>query len=131
MSDIQNLWPETVGNTNIVMPKEILLKQAQYLSEMTKNLLTVQVRSGRSVSVKGDNSLSHDFIIVAPALGNYQFTLLKVTHDFSIYPLSVIDALENLSYQANNEANFIEILRRIFSGSKTQNAINVIIAQSG
>ena len=131
MSDIQNLWPNNFGNVNIVFPKEVLVKQARYLTEMTKNLLVAEVVSHQGNMAKtNENVIVHELIITAPAMGNYQFTLLRLIHNLGIYPLRVYDALMDTSTNVENEEELLGTLSAIFTTKKTQNAINSMIIQS-
>jgi hypothetical protein len=131
MSQIPNLWPENIGTTNIVMPKRILEQQADFLSMMTKNRIVANVETSQGRMQKNDeNVMIHEFNVNAPSMGNYQFTLLRVIHNFNIYPLRVYDALAEESTEVDTEPQLLETLAVIFASRKTQNAINAIIAQS-
>src|ERR1700687_5599457 len=100
MSIPENFWPADLLSNKIAMPKTLLLEQAAYLSERTNNQLvgeikTVQGTKMTTTTSTGIAMLSHEFIIKAPALGNYQFTLLNVNHEaINIYPLTIINLLE-------------------------------------
>ena len=128
--NIVNLWPKDLGsNATITMPKEILLQQANFLSEMAKNIIVGEVRSNQGVS-GNEKVIVHELIVKAPSIGNYQFTLLRVMHNYNIYPISVFDALKEEDLQAATEEEFIAILAEVFNSSQTKNAITGLIAQS-
>jgi len=113
------------------MPKEILTKQAAYLSELTRNVLIAEIETNPGVrGPSKDKVIIHSFVVRAPAMGNYQFTLLRVVHDFGIYPLQVHDDLLDDFYILDTEEEFVDTLSTIFSSVKTQNAIRALIAQS-
>lgn len=131
MKEIKNLWPTDIGNTSVTMPKEILLKQANFLSEMTKNIIVGEVRSTQGVLADSNSTvIVHELIVKAPSMGNYQFTLLRVMHNFEIYPIRVFNALDDAKYDAETEEEFIEVLTLILNTDQAKNAINGLIAQS-
>ncbi|KAA6332647.1 hypothetical protein EZS27_018870 [termite gut metagenome] len=135
-NNVENLWPE-IKTDGFSVPKVILSKQAAYLGESTKNLLTAKVEScllpssdnpnGRS----NKNTIKHRFIVSAPML-NYQFELLSVEHDMlASYPLKLTcDILEARDHYVSTEEQFIKALSYIFKDSKAQNVVRTLIAQS-
>lgn len=131
MKEIENLWPTDLGRLDIRMPKEILLKQAQYLENLTKNILVGEVKTSKSVIDQTKiQVINYEFVIKVPSLGNYQFSLLRVMHDFNIYPIKVFNVLTETEEFANDETAFIQALKRIFSDRTTTNAINAVLSDN-
>ncbi len=81
----RNLWPvieQTITRTPVI----ILREQASYLGQQTSNIILGDVKSEQSA----DYGLLHYFYLIAPALGNYRYLLMRVAHQtVEIYPLSV------------------------------------------
>lgn len=131
MEKIKNLWPDDLANVKITMPKEILLQQGNYISELTKNLIVADVKTDQGVLQGTDEKVMvHRFILKAPTMGNYSFNLLRVMHNFGIYPVTVWNGLTEEKTIAENEEEFMQIIGAIFSSNETRNAISSIIAQS-
>lgn len=87
MTTSKNLWSDEIGHATIKVPKTILVEQANYFNEMTKNRLVAKVHSKHVLNKEGDNVIAHDFDIVSPFLGNYTFTLFSVIHGINMYPI--------------------------------------------
>src|ERR1044072_4364441 len=130
-----NLWPEDILETKITLPKNILLDQANYLSKMSNNILTVEIKTAPALISHENkdtltaNGLRHEFIIKVPALGNYQLPLLWITHgSLQVYPFQLYSILEESFYEIADEDNFKSVLAKIFSFEKTRNAISYIMS---
>jgi hypothetical protein len=63
-------------------------------------------------------------------MGNYSFTLFRVSHNYNIYPIWLWNALTDAEYQVENESDFLRIISLIFNSNEVKNAINAIIANS-
>lgn len=128
---IEDLWPEDLVKIDIPSPKEILMEQAHYLSDRTKNLLIGEVKTTTGM-IKGEKGISiiHEFIIKAPSMGNYQFVLLQVIHDLSIYPLIVLNELSEERFDVNDEGHFKSVISHILGSNLVKNAITALIGPS-
>lgn len=131
-----NLWPEDILEKKITLPKNILLDQANYLSKMSNNILTVEIKTSPAlISTENKdtltaNGLRHEFIIKVPALGNYQFPLLWIIHgSIQVYPFQLYSILEETFYDIQDEEHFKSVLAKIFSFEKTRNAVSYIMSQ--
>ena len=124
MADIENLWPSDLIKPEIVLPKELLLKQADFLGQLTKNVVLAEVRTTSGFS-HGSNepSMVHEFVIKAPSMGSYQFTLLRVMHNFNIYPVGIYNNLTEEIHYAHSEEELTRALTLIFGLPQTRNAI--------
>jgi hypothetical protein len=81
----RNLWP-TIEQKAIRAPITILREQANYLGQQTSNIILGEVKSQQDSKY----GLVHYFYLVAPALGQYRYLLMRVAHSAtSIYPLFI------------------------------------------
>lgn len=144
---VEDLWPQELEAAKIRTPVSILKEQASLLGQKTKNLVEGRV----AITEKGTN-LSYSFSLVAPALNNYRYLLFTISHDIRMYPLFISVEEEILAEinpelfeewgtsagllasshteKAENEAEFLELLKRIFSATKTKQLIAAMLSQS-
>jgi len=130
MTTSKNLWPNEIGRATTKVPKTILVEQANYFNEMTKNRLVAKVHSKHILNNKGENVIVHDFDIVSPSLGNYTFTLFSVKHTVEVYPVYVASNLDEFTFADIQEDKFEETLSAIMNSKKTVDAINGLLAQA-
>jgi hypothetical protein len=134
MESTKNLWPSNLRDSsydkNEDTPRQILLQQANFLSELKKNVLEGEVRTSQG-SLNNQPTFVQEFIIKAPTLGKFHFTLLRAAHGFDIYPVSIYNALRESNSNAKDETEFKTILKDIFQDSKTINAIKVLEDSAG
>lgn len=141
-----DLWPEDVGQVDesLKTPHQILKEQADLLGKKTSNVLLGRVKT-RSLGVILDDAekdfsadFSYSFSIVAPTLNNYQFRLFSISYDHKFYPvrismdpdiLSEIGDFHNTELTANNENEFLDILKKIFRANKTNRIIKALLAE--
>ncbi len=72
--------------------------------------------------------ITHHFDILAPALNNYKYRLLSITHALDFYPL---DVTYKGSYQrVRDEEQFVKRLHSIFNDEHSIRIIKSLIAQS-
>ncbi len=144
---VEDLWPQELEATKMRSPVSILKGQASLLGQKTKNLVEGHV----AISEEG-TALSYSFFLVAPALNNYRYLLLTMSHDIRMYPVSIFVEEEILaeinpelvkkwgtaagilasshSERAENEAEFLELIKKIFSATKTKQLIAAMLSQS-
>ncbi len=61
---IQSLWPDDIGQSDLVTPVSIMREQAVLLGQKTGNLVTAEVRT----AAQGPQ-IVHNFYLESPALG--------------------------------------------------------------
>jgi hypothetical protein len=124
---LQNLWPDEFGVTETKSPAAILREQATFLGQMTKNLVIGQVGSE---SLNG--RFYHNLYLVAPALGNYRYALVAVSHDIELYPALVAFefASGDREREANSEEDLQSVLKAVFATDKTKRVVNSLLTQS-
>jgi hypothetical protein len=137
----EDLWPEIDGAVEST-PVGILRQQASLLGPKTQNVVGAEV-STASVGVY----IQHRFLLVAPALDNYRYHLLTVSHAAAdLYPVTFDalddeverevrteaggEALQAGKITAGSEEEFLSILRKILSSERTQRVINALLSQS-
>ena len=125
MSSQRDLWPEDITEPSLIAtPLSILKEQATFLGEKTKNLIEGEVRSG------GDsNNFVHQFFLLAPALKNYRYRLLTVSHRIELYPVTVSFDPTGQSFGAETQEDFTALLATLFAHEKTKKVIQALKAQ--
>jgi len=137
MLDTKNLWPkELLTGDDILLPITILREQAKYFNQMTRNIVVAEVKT-KAVEIPNKNSnlpqqgILHTLKIVAPAIGNYDFELLRLLQqDISPYPLEVYAPLLELKYNISGPMDLEQCLKEIFTNFKTVRAIQSLMTQS-
>lgn len=137
MADINNLWPEDLLNGDeIILPLTMLQEQARYLNEMTKNVVIAKIRTEK-VSLQKNNpneskpAILHTLKIVAPAIGNYDFDLVRLVQEELLpYPLRVFVPLTEEREIVNNFAELEKFLARVFRQKRIISVIQSLIMQS-
>lgn len=143
---MKNLWPETFEPEALRPPKVILQEQGALLAKITNGMVQAEVAPMTGIDLL-DKSMRNDFTFcfdfIGPFLDNYRFTLLRLSHDITIYPVKIfIDGpvskeLEfKLSGRGFGEAiaaspdEFETLLQRIFRCDRVQKTIGSLIALS-
>lgn len=137
MSKIKNLWPEELlKGDDIILPITILQEQANYLNEMTRNIVVASVDT-KSVQITIGNSnetkagILHTLKILAPAIGNYDFILMRLVQEEILpYPLTVVAPLTEQRFEINNGEELEAAFTDIFTSKKTVATIQSLMAQS-
>ncbi len=130
---IDNLWSESISlDEKIITPVTILKQQARYLGEMTQNAVGAEVSLiedlHRISYGLGPNKFVYAFMVVAPALNNYQYKLFTIIHDIVPYPLELFFFDEK--YTLTDEEEFFEILRYALSDDRTIKVVRSLVSQS-
>ena len=120
--ETQNLWPD-FAIAPAKSPKSILKEQAGYLMAKTNNVLSAEVET-----LQYSDQIIHDFYIVAPAINNYRYNLLRVVHKVFFYPLEISGHGD--SCEARDEKEFISELSNMFNHPETKKIISSLLSQS-
>ena len=123
----ENLWGELPDVGNVRTPLSILKEQATVLSDMTERLLE------GSVTILKDavNEISAELEIRAPALGGYKVAVLRVSHKLAIYPVMVVDLINNTPLSpASDESMYLDSLKRVLTQPKVKSVISSLLLQS-
>jgi hypothetical protein len=132
MQQWENLWPDTLGKIDVVPPVQILTKQAEYFNAMMQNVLVAEVTSNNFFDEKFKGNIAHHFSIKAPALGNYNATILTMNHDaLTLYPVNIVDQVSKRQYMAlDSEKKVLEALKSILRSQEMDQVVSSLLAQS-
>lgn len=127
--ETQNLWPDFAIN-KIKSPKAILKEQAGHLMAQTNNVLSAEVRTSHY-----NGNISHDFIVIAPAIDNYRYSLFSVKHAVTgYYPITInIDSDDpawEYGIEAENEKEFVKLLSIVFNNPAIIQIVSSLLSQS-
>ena len=131
--EIPNLWPVKEFKLDVISPLAILRAQATRLQEMTQGILEAQVTS--SFDDKEDK-VSHQFNIVAPALGDYSHRILTAIHaknmfyPVTVYTIAYLHEYSKDGVAAYSQEQWIDLLRKIFASNEVIAVIQSLIARS-
>ena len=135
----EDLWPD-LNPVAIVTPASILKTQAAALSHKSNGLLQGEVQTWAQ-----RENIYHRFNLVVPALENYRYSLLRIHHLPTIYPVYVDDspipvvegfdtswnaAEERTTYVLQDEDSFREWLRKAFAAPETKRILESLVAQA-
>ncbi len=143
-----DLWPDNISlNTSLKAPVTILREQGTLLGRKMNNLVEGVISEVsddyRDAVSEEKDYFTYRFYIAAPALGDYRYRLLTISHSIDLYPLDITvdrSVLEELpddvepndmdDLVVGSQEEFIEILRAIFATKKVRRVIEAIIAQT-
>lgn len=123
-----SLWGKFESAVPERTPTTILREQAKALEKMTKGILSGEV----SVVGKGQ-FFEIELSIVATAINNYRFDVVRVVHDPKLYPLQVRPAWDYYNQAVRtcqNQEEFEEALGSILQSDEVVKVIGALIAQS-
>jgi len=129
-----DFWPAVIKETPGLVPPITLLKEAGTdLGDKTNHMLRGQVETNAS---GGDYDFEHIFYIVAPALDNYRYEILRVLHGITLYPARVIRRpapnvfAPAVIEDAPDAAQLRKLLQAAFNDPTVQKAVGALLAQS-
>ena len=122
---IENLWPEFELEILTLSPKRILLEQASFLMQATKNILEADV----TTFSHNNGEIDHNFFLIAPQLDGYRYNLLFIRQNgLMMYPCTLF--FKNQGFLIETEGILLQELKRIFSEQHTKNIVSSLLAQS-
>lgn len=141
-----DLWPNDFEKLKFKAPTAILAEQASKLGEKTKNLVQAEIRRLDKMArfPFAPFDLCFSFVIVAPTL-DYRYELFAIGHKMELYPMQLIleedlakefegqpfqDELNYKYLNINDEGEFIEALKKVFSSTKVRKVVGAIMAQT-
>ena len=121
MTNEMDLWPDDIGETDLVPPVAVLREQAALLGKKTRPLVRARVESS------GDGEmLHHTFTLTAPAL-DYRLELFTVVHPVSFYPMMFFWRGERKDLSTPEE--FMEHLKTVLQSNDTKKVVHSLLAQ--
>jgi hypothetical protein len=124
-----DLWPEKFEPATKKSPAELLAEQAQLLESKTGGVVKADVEDA---SYHSETEFARKFVLVAPKLRGYRYTLFKVIFPVTLYPVKIWDApMEGMeNFDADSEEDFRQQLKRILGSPRTKEIIASLMAQS-
>jgi hypothetical protein len=127
MSQNGDLWPD-LELPEIRTPHSILREQASYLARRTGGILEGRVEKHLWGPGFDKQMLHLQFVLVAPVLDGYQYTLFTLVHDPVVsYPVWE-DGPDGA--QLENEDELRKHLAEVFRSPQTTKVIQSLVAQS-
>jgi hypothetical protein len=127
MTDLNDdLWPDLTGEPAVRSPLLILREQAAKLGAKTSNIVEAEVTANPGAD---DGCLNVRFVLKAPALNGYEYTLLSIRQPADLYPVSFSGEQWSNS-DAKDEESFRSDLEDLLKSDRTVNIIRNLIAQS-
>ncbi len=120
-----DLWPSHFGASTQMPPVAILRSQAALLATKTEGLVEAFVQSG-----KRGTDLHYQLYLRAPALDNYAYLLLTISHPVHLYPATLVAEATGEQYRADSQDQFVEKLGAILSSAETVKVVDSLLAQS-
>lgn len=127
MSD-ENLWPEDIFKNKVEMPKAIFIEQANNLAIMSNNVILGEVHTRMEEDIFGEKILVHDFVMRAPSIDNYEYTLFTARHEL-IHPYPVSIPFSGIHHNITDADRLKKLLSEIFKHEKTRQIVTSIISQ--
>jgi hypothetical protein len=125
----EDFWPDLTASA-VRTPASILKTQAAALSKKTHGLLGGEVDTWTY-----KDSIYHRFYVVVPALENYRYSLMRVHHGPTLYPVIVdedpVDGDRGmLAHDFKDEEAFRAWLRESFNRVETRRILESLLAQA-
>ncbi len=130
MSNEQDdLWPD-LSPAAVRTPASILKTQATALSIKTKGLLGGEVETWTYKDL-----IYHRLYIVVPALDNYRYSLLRIHHPPTLFPVSVDEEPDTgirdmLPMELKDEEQLQSWLKVCFNSRETRRVLESLMAQA-
>ena len=128
---ISSLWPSFGEIPVIKTPKVILKEQAAFLDAVTNGFIISEIVTAAHPTLL--NKVSHSIKITAPKVEGYSTVVVQIDHDMiKLYPLTVISRIKAMpvSYTAANEAELLDLLKKVFEEKETIDTIQSLLIQS-
>lgn len=118
----ESLWPMDLVSTIPAIPLTLVKEQAAHLGRITNNIVGAKVKT--RTDDEGDFWIV--FLIVAPALGSYEYKLFSLWHGADLYPIHVASTGAELE----DESSLRDFLRNVFASPTTVKVVQALVAQA-
>ena len=124
----KDLWGQLPDISDIKPPIAHLREQATLFGNKTANIISADVK----ISMEDyERILCQTLFLIAPALNNYRYAILKVKQEpGTIYPVTIEDCTTEEQYKCKTESEFLDNLEAILTSEPVRNIIKTLIAQS-
>jgi hypothetical protein len=133
-------WPEEFKPIPTTPPKKILDEQSAFLSNMTDGKVrstTIKKDAIEAALSKHLNDFSYSFQVSGATLKNYSFKVFDFSHSITLYPVKITldeevqaELGRDKVIVAEDEADFISIIKLIFNSVRLRKIIGAIIQLS-
>ena len=125
-ANIKNLWGDLPVEETIRTPYVMLKEQANLLTEATNGLLI-----GEVCKYTTPNNLIACYLeIKAPSIDNYTITILELSYDATIFPVSIIGIYSYKSgIECNTEEELETMLGKILSSQEVRRIIASLLSE--
>lgn len=118
-----SLWPDDLITNVPTIPITVLKEQAAHLGRLTNNVVIAKVKGWTDM----DGDFRLEFVLLAPALGNYEYSLFELYHGTELYPVRLMSDSEFL---IDDEDELRLFLERTFSEDRTVRIVRALVAQA-
>ena len=130
----EDLWPSNFARKSTLLPRKILLSQAQLLGDKTDGYVTAEIQQ---LQFKDEKKIAYGLNLIAPALNWYRVRICNISHSIiSIFPVTIwsdfvpCDDGSYFHFDTTDEEDFVNTLKTILQSQKVIAAIESLIAQS-
>lgn len=123
----KNLWGDLSEEPEVRPPTSLLKEQASVLKAATKGVLY-----GNVVVQRGGDGFYIELRIVAPALDDYEYSVVHVEHGIDMYPLKLYPEWGQPAdvIRCKDEQQFETALAKILSDPRVRKVVASLVAQS-
>lgn len=130
-----DLWAD-IPEVTESLPRDFMKEQAAYLKKRTKGLITAEVITHSYVNTAIPHTSESTpsifrqlFYLVVPRI-KYRYALFSVSHPVLGYPAKFTSDYDEINAIANDEKEFLDILKQILSSDKTRRILAALLAQA-
>ena len=93
---LETLWGDISKLKRIITPITILKEQADWITKETNEVIIGHVTTSSELSsaIIQEDILVHHLSLTVPLLNNYRISVLKLSHEISIYPVQVEGSID-------------------------------------
>ena len=122
---VKNLWGDLNDLPTLRTPASILKEQAEILQSHTNGMLVAEVKT----SGNQNKRIYYELNIVVPALHNYKYNVVAVSHTITLYPVHFHSSVNNIA-SATDESEFVQKLSDIISSDEIRQNIIALLSQA-
>jgi hypothetical protein len=124
--DTEDLWGTLPKIEKGRTPVSILKEQANLLMQKTERVIEARVVTQANIQ----GAIIATLVLFVPALSGYQTSLLVIQHGIGLYPVTLLPTLGgSAQVVANNEVEYIDMLRKIFQSEMVQGVLVNLLTQ--
>jgi hypothetical protein len=122
----ENFWGDLSELEIVRTPKNILMEQANFLTNATDGLLIGQVNDERT----GFPVFRYSLDVRVPGLSNYIFTVLSIAHYLELYPVEVYLTFKRETMtECETQDEFESLLKEILASKDVRLILSRLLSQ--